>query len=259
MIALAAWWACAPEPVGAPEPGDPEEQMTEAEAFAELRSFVLAEPAAWCGCADYHPDDPALVDPRIRKVLEQRNFGRMPPTTADRQRFARATANSVFATALAQPEWRAAVEAKVAARFAAPAVTRGPDGGLVADLGLCPGPLTQWSSGRWGIAQSDRADRGQLRGELVARHLAALTALDSAAPWFELRVQVPVGHRSPERYRYRYDPVADVLYVLLASQEGTVWVSPAPLGGDVTTLGATRPTRTEELRPLRRGRDLPAF
>lgn len=249
MILWAALACGAPE---VPVPADPA-------AFADLRELVLQESPAWSGRPDYNPTDPALVDPVLQKVVDQRNFGKVPATHAERARLAKAIANSVFAGALSRPEWRAAVEARHAAYWAAPAVTTSPEGGLTMDLGLCPGPITEWSSGRYGVTESVFADRGQLRRDVVAERLGALIAQNRSAPWFELRVQVPVGHRSPESYRYRYDPVRDVLFVMLASQEGTVWVSPTPLGGDVASLATTQPTRTEELKGLRRGRDLPAF
>jgi hypothetical protein len=258
MIPLWTALACG-SPPEATEPPPEEAPVSDAAAFAELRTFVLREAPAWSGRADYNPDDPALVDPVLRKVVDQRNFGRVPPTTAERQRLATAIANSVWAGQLSRPEWRAAVEEKVRAYWAAPRVTTTSDGGLVMDLGICPGPITQWSSGRYGITTSEYADRGQLRRDVVADRLLALVERQRGAAWFEVQVQVPAGHRSPERYRYRYDPGKDVLYVLLASQEGTVWVSPAPLGGDLGSLKTTSPTRTEELRGLRRGRDVPAF
>lgn len=260
---MIAWLlvACGRPSTGPAVPPESSEEVpvSDEAAFAEFRSFVLAEPPAWSGRAAYNPTDPALIDPVIRKVVEQRNFGRLPASSAERKRLAFSLANSVWGGQLSRPEWRAAVEERVRAYWADPAVTTAPDGGLVADLGLCPGPLTQWSGGRWGIAASEFADRGQLRRDVVAERLVGLAARTPGAPWFELKVEVPAGHRSPERYRYRYDPARDVLFVLLASQEGTVWVSPTPLGGDLASLATTAPTRTEELTPLRRGRDVPAF
>jgi hypothetical protein len=236
--------------------GQPESQDA---AFADLRALVILQPAAWSGRAEYNPTDPALLDPVLRKVVDQRNFGKVPATHAERERLAYAISNSVWAGQLARPEWRAAVQAKVEAWWAAPLQTTSPDGGVTLDLGLCPGPITAWSGGKYGITTSEHVDRSQLRREVVAERLAGLAAAHPTAPWLELRVQVPVGHRSPETYRYRYDPLADVLYVLLASQEGTVWVSPEPLHGDLGSLATTHPTRTDELKPLRRGRDVPAF
>jgi hypothetical protein len=233
--------------------------MTDQAAFDEFRAFVIREPAAWSGRWEYNPTDPALLDPLIRKVVDQRNFGRLPATSDERKRLAFALSNSVWAGQLARPEWRAVVEAKVAEYWGHPPIVASPDGGLVLDLGLCPGPITDWGRGRFGIADSEYADRGQLARGVVATRLAQLVATKRDARWFELQVQVPAGYRTPERYRYRYDPVQDVLFVLLASQEGTVWVSPTPIGGDLTSLATTSPTRTDELRPLRRGRDVPAF
>lgn len=251
-VALASLASCRR---AAPAGAAADVSMDDPAAFAEFRAFVLAEPAAWAGRAAYNPTDPALVDPELRRVLQLRNRGVLPADREQRRRLAFAFAGSVWAGALSRPDWRAAVEARVAAYWQSPPIERR-DGGLVSDLGRCPGPITQWSSGRYGITESVFADRGQLRRDVVADRLLALVAIDRTARFFEIQVEVPVGHRSPERFRYRYDPGGDVLYVILPGQPGSIYVSPAPLHGDLSSLKTTAPTRIEELRHLRVGRDV---
>jgi hypothetical protein len=196
-----------------------------------------------------HPTDPALVDPRIGKALARRHPGPLPEAEARLARLAADLAPTVFAGALDQPEWRAAVEERLRELFERPARRVEPGGAVVADLGLCPGTLVSRGRLGWHVAASPFAVEGSLRSDVVGGWLEALRRESPAAPAWQVQALVPrPGGGEPRAHQYRYDPRWDRLAVRRAEDPGVVYVSPTLLGGDLSALTDGRsPTHPLEL------------
>ncbi len=224
--------------------------MADDPQFAELRRRLLEQPASWASLP-YHPRDPALVDPEIRRALELRHPRPLPSDPDKLERVAWDLGPTVFAGAMRRPEWRAAVEERVRAWWADPPITTAADGAVVADLGICPGPLVSRGRLGWSIARSDHAVDGSLRGEEVGRRLIDLRArFPGARAWqLDVLVQRP-GGGAPRAHSYRYDSSWDRLAVRRADEPGYVYLSPTPLRGDLTALADGR-SPTHPLKLLR--------
>ena len=229
----------------APPPGG------EAQAVAAVCDRILKIPALF-GRVEYNPADPALIEPHVREGIRLRFFGRFATGEADERRQAETLAGNVWGRVLATPEGRAAFEQRVRAYWENPPVTAA-EGGVAVDLGVCPGPVEQTSKGTYTIGRSEFLDRGELRADELVRRLERLRAQAPRARFYRVEASGEMSRRSPVRLRYEYWPERDELVVSFL--DGRVFVSPAPVGRDLTRLADGRaPVRTEDLDPLESGR-----
>jgi hypothetical protein len=214
------------------------------------RWLARNDQGAFGGRAAYTPVEPDVLDPILEKVLLNRNRGLAPRDDAEAARLLPRLTTNLYPALLADDAARAAIEARVRRRWDDPPVTV-EDGRVVADLGLTPGTIRRGTRTGWVIAESEHADRGELRAEEVGRRLRDLRARHPDATSWELRAEVARGPSGPQRMTYRYDRVQDRIFVTRQGDAGHLYATP-PLGGDLRPA-TVRVAELQTLTPT--GRD----
>lgn len=198
--------------------------------YGPVRRWLAAnDQGAFGGRAAYTPVEPEVLDPVLEKVLLNRNRGLAPRDDAEAARLLPRLTTNLYPALLASDAGRAAIEARVRARWDSPPVTVEGDR-VVADLGLTPGTISKTLRSGWLITESEHADRGELRADEVGRRLRELRARHTDATSWEVRAEVANGPVEPRRMVYRYDRVQDRILVARQGDAGRLYGTP-PLGG----------------------------
>lgn len=197
--------------------------LNQSDPIGAVRAALAQDPSnAFRGDPDYAVQDPALIDPLIQRVLERSFRGRLPEGEREVQAVARRIRGS-YANLIDQPEARAEIEARIAARYQSPRLSwEGPM--RVGDHGIAPGPLERFGRAGWSVQHSPVIAQGEWRGDEAARALQRLRAAAPEAGALAARIDIPTG-TLVTKFEYRWIPAQARLVLTRATASTFAWVA----------------------------------